>query len=335
MTKLAAGVASDLAAWYAAHRRELPWRQPRRAADPYCVWVAEVMLQQTRVETARRYYEAFLARFPSLRALARAREADVLTAWSGLGYYRRARNLWRAAREVESRWKGRPPGDPCQLASLPGVGRYTAAAIASIAFHQPVAAVDGNLFRVLSRLAGRTPAPAEARALATEILAAWPDPRRPGDGNQALMDLGAAVCPPAAPRCFECPLQPHCRAATTANPAALPARHARERRARAEAYWLRRRGDAVLLRPRPAAAGLMPGMWELPARRGGGRRLGEVRHAITIHAITAAVYAPIGAAPRNAAGKWCSAEEIAAMPLTGLTRKILRRFAPDIFPERG
>src|SRR5512136_569268 len=200
-----------LLGWYARRRRALPWRGVR---DPYRIWVSEVMLQQTRIATATPYYHAFLGRFPTLAALARARPADVLEAWSGLGYYRRARSLHAAAREVVREHGGRVPDDPAAFERLPGVGRYTAGAVLSIAYGRPLPALDGNAARVLSRLEA-LPAtmrdPAGARRL-WALAAARVPADRPGDWNQALMELGATVCTPRAPRCAACPLRRHCRA---------------------------------------------------------------------------------------------------------------------------
>jgi len=311
----ARGAARALLTWYDAHRRDLPWRRAERARNPYCVWLAEVMLQQTRVAAAAGYYERFLARFPDLASLAEAREADVLALWSGLGYYRRARQLWRAARLVQVQSGGQLPSDYAVLRRLPGIGRYTAGAIASIAFQQPVAAVDGNVRRVMRRYLGREWA---LRRLET-LIADW-GRERPGDFNQALMDLGATICLPRSPRCPLCPWRAACRTrgeGETARPAAA-------RRPLTERYALARRAGRIALVQRPAASARMAGLWELPRHRGRGRLLGRLRHAVTISDITAEVYAahsPAGAI------RWASPAECAALPLTGLARKILRRFA--------
>ncbi|MGH7729627.1 MAG: A/G-specific adenine glycosylase, partial [Candidatus Eiseniibacteriota bacterium] len=200
-----------LLAWYDRHRRDMPWRRTR---DPYPVWLSEVMLQQTQVATARPYYEAFLARFPSLDALARATPDQVLAAWAGLGYYRRARHLHEAARTVVREHRGRVPDDPVAFRALPGVGRYTTGAVLSICFDRPLAVLDGNVARVLSRLYALPAAirdPRGARrlwALADSLVPM----RRPGDWNQAMMELGATICTPRSPACARCPVRALCRA---------------------------------------------------------------------------------------------------------------------------
>lgn len=192
-------LAAALLRHYDVHRRDLPWRD---RADPYAVWVSEIMLQQTRVETARPYYERWLERFPDLDALADAEIDDVLRAWQGLGYYARARNLHRAARMVRERYHGAIPADPAELRRLPGVGAYTAGAVASIAFGAATPAVDGNVRRVVARLHDlEDPTAAQLQTLAVELVPA----DRPGDFNQALMEIGATVCTPRAPDCDACP----------------------------------------------------------------------------------------------------------------------------------
>lgn len=303
-------------AWYDRNRRDLPWRRPERARDPYCVWVSEVMLQQTRVAAAVEYYERFLARFPNVRALAAAEEDQVLAAWSGLGYYRRARQLWRAAREVEARWLGRLPGELAALRRLPGIGRYTAGAILSIAFQQPAAAVDGNVRRIFARWLGE-----ELPLARIEALGAGWGRKRPGDFNQALMDLGATVCLPRRPRCAGCPLHRNCRTRGESR----PTRTAAARREITERYWLGRDHGRVALVRRPDSSALMAGMWELPRHRGGGTLSGRVRHSITIWKITAEVYEGGSCAPPDA--RWLGPRERERLPLTGLAKKILHRFA--------
>ncbi|PZN08590.1 MAG: A/G-specific adenine glycosylase, partial [Bacillota bacterium] len=200
-----AEVRSRLLHWYDRCRRDLPWRRTR---DPYAILVSEIMLQQTRVETALPYYRRFLERFPTVERLAAATEAEVLRAWQGLGYYGRARNLWRAARAIVQRHGGRVPAEWEALIALPGIGEYTAGAVLSIAFGQPVAAVDGNAERVLARLFGidddlsRAPGRRAVRERAAELVAS----PRPGDVNQAVMELGATICTPREPACGNCPV---------------------------------------------------------------------------------------------------------------------------------
>jgi A/G-specific adenine glycosylase len=259
----AAALHRRLLRWYDRSRRDLPWRATR---EPYRVWLSEVMLQQTRVATATPYWHAFLERFPTLDALARAPVPAVLRAWAGLGYYRRARDLHRAARLVVREHGGRVPDDPTDFARLPGVGRYTVGAVLSIAFDRPLPVLDGNVARVLSRLRAlplghRDAAGARALwALAGELVPA----RRPGDWNQALMELGATVCTPRAPRCAACPLRAACRALATGRVGQLPPAPARRagvkvRQAVALIEW---RGRMLVAR---RAGPLLDGLWEPPA----------------------------------------------------------------------
>src|SRR5437763_41828 len=259
--------AAALLAWYDRHRRELPWRAlPGETADPYRVWLSEIMLQQTTVVTVAPYFARFVARWPNVRALAAANLDEVLHEWQGLGYYARARNLHACGRVVVERHGGDFPDDPVALRALPGIGDYTAAAIAAIAFDHRSAAVDGNVERVVARLfAVAEPLPqakSRLRALATELV---PE-RRAGDFAQALMDLGATLCTPRRPRCVLCPWRGDCAAAVAGIADCLPARLAKpERPLRyGVAFWLSRDDGAVLLRRRPEK-GLLGGMIELPS----------------------------------------------------------------------
>jgi A/G-specific adenine glycosylase len=255
-----------LLAWFEAHRRELPWRETR---DPYRILVSEIMLQQTRVETVVPYYLEWIRRFPDLESLARADEEEVLRAWQGLGYYRRARNLRLAALKVLEEHGGEVPEDATVLRRLPGVGEYTAGAVGSIAFGVPVPAVDGNVRRVLARLLDEgAPGAARLRAVASTLV----DPDRPGDWNQALMELGATVCVPRSPACARCPVARWCTARAEGTVAERPARaSAREvpRFLEAVAVMVRRGrepspgGWEVLLERRPEG-GLLGGMWGCP-----------------------------------------------------------------------
>ncbi len=255
-----------LLAWYDAGHRDLPWRFPQRAADPYRVWIAEVMLQQTQVRTAIPYYERFVARLPTLEALAAAHEDEVIALFGGLGYYARARNLHAAAREA-LRAHGGLPASLEALRALPGFGPYTAGAVASIAFALPAAAVDGNVARVLARLflVPGDPGAARVRARLTALAQALVHPARPGDLNQALMELGAGVCGKADPRCGRCPVGSLCRARSAGRERAVPAARRRpERRALVLACAVVRRGGAILL-ARRSAGGLFGGLWAPPA----------------------------------------------------------------------
>jgi A/G-specific adenine glycosylase len=249
----------------------MPWRGE---TDPYRIWVSEVMLQQTRVETVRDRYGPFLAAFPTLRALAKASEGAVLKAWEGLGYYARARNLRRAAAALVDAGRDALPDTVDALRALPGFGPYTAAAVGSIAFGRPAAVVDGNVVRVVARLANEAgdvaSAPVRARiaAEADRLL----DPARPGDWNQAVMDLGATVCVPRAPRCLLCPVETHCLGRAAGRADALPTRRPRAKAPHHDiAAGLVWKGGRLLVARRPAE-GLLGGLWEFP---GGKREEGE------------------------------------------------------------
>jgi A/G-specific adenine glycosylase len=256
-----------LLAWYDRHRRALPWRSPPgEPADPYRVWLSEIMLQQTTVVTVAPYFDRFVARWPDIRALAAASLDEVLHEWQGLGYYARARNLHACAGAVVERHGGRFPEHPEQLRALPGIGEYTAAAIAAIAFDHRSAAVDGNVERVVARLfAVDEPLPQakpKLRALATALV---PE-RRAGDFAQALMDLGATLCTPRRPRCVLCPWRADCAAVAAGIAEDLPARLGKPERPlrHGVVFWLSRDDGAVLLRRRPEK-GLLGGMIELPS----------------------------------------------------------------------
>lgn len=339
-----------LLAWYDANRRDLPWR---RTSDPYAVWVSETMLQQTRVETVIPYYERFLARFPDVESLASADAEEVYTLWTGLGYYSRARNLQAAARAIVGEHGGRLPREAAALRQLKGVGRYTAGALASIAFDRPEPAVDGNVLRVLARLLGirddiaRQPVRERFWQLAGE-LARGP---RPGHLNQALMELGATLCRPRAPLCPSCPLEAVCDALRSGDAEKLPikSKPSPPRRVEAVAGWLER-GGRVLAVQRPQG-GLLGGMWELPggeidgegtaeealrrhlARRLGlsvtrTERVGEIEHRFTHRHLTLHVFrcGAVGGRVRRrdlAAHRWLSPAGIARLPHGGPTRKAL------------
>jgi len=297
--KRLAAIRRRLLGWYGRARRVLPWRGTR---DPYAIWVSEVMLQQTRVEAVVEPYARFLARFPDLRSLAAASEGTVLDAWAGLGYYRRARNLHRAVRVCAAEHEGRVPSDPVAFRALPGVGAYTAGAVLSIAFDEPLPAVDGNVIRVLARLFAidglvtRQPASGRIRALAAALVPRRPRQRgatrRPAGGcgssnrgdeesrtadasgprawTQALMELGALVCVPRAPACDRCPLATLCAAHRDGREAGLPVRATPRAREEVEVSVaaVLRRGSVLLVR-RPSK-GLLAGMWSLPTLEGAG-----------------------------------------------------------------
>ncbi len=259
--------------WYDQHRRDLPWR---RNTDPYRVWVSEIMLQQTRVAAVLDHYARFLQRFPTVQSLAAAREASVLAVWSGLGYYHRARRMHQAAKVIARERRGVFPRSAEEWRTLPGIGRYTAAAIASIAYGEPLAVVDGNVERVLERMFGRN----EGREAAWQKADMLLDRARPGDFNQAMMELGATICTPRAPQCLVCPVNTWCqsRGAQTVQPQA-------PRKRSQLCYALIRKNGAVLLVRRPADVSLMAGMWELPSisesQRDGHKPVAKLRHSIT------------------------------------------------------
>jgi A/G-specific adenine glycosylase len=327
-----------LLTWYRAHKRDLPWRATR---DPYRIWVSEIMLQQTRVAAVLEHYRLFLAAFPTAQALAAASEAEVLALWSGLGYYRRARMLHRAAKMVVEEWAGAMPRSAEGLRALPGVGAYTAAAVASIAFGEPVAVVDGNVERVLARVAGWSAAEAGFATRVGTFAGTLVDPERAGDFNQGMMELGATVCLPRRPLCLGCPWQRWCR---TRGEHPMPVRRAQQRQHSARVVWLRGVGakKQVRLVQRAADASLMAGMWELPVynpsatpsttrsanpsaeAKAGERPEFTVRHAITVTNHVVDVYVRSGVV-RGLEGEWVTVSALSERALTGLTRKVLRR----------
>jgi A/G-specific adenine glycosylase len=320
-------IAPALIAWYRKGHRDLPWR---RTADPYRIWVSEIMLQQTRARAAVPYYERFLERFPAVDALAAADEDEVLALWSGLGYYARARNLLRAAREIAG--AGRFPADFPGIRALPGVGDYTAAAIASIAYGLPHAVIDGNALRVAARLENDASdvAASRTRARLREAVESWLDRKDPGTFNQALMELGATVCLPGEPLCAVCPLARFCGARGEGTAAQLPVKGSRVEPVRIAATLLVvRRGGRVLLRRREDGARRMAGFWELPAPEEltaarPGDIVGEFRHTITHHQYTFTVQAGhlAGAAP--APFRWFDPSGLAGIPLSTTARKAIR-----------
>jgi A/G-specific adenine glycosylase len=260
----AATLHARLLDWYGREKRNLPWRQTR---DPYAIWVSEVMLQQTQVKTVLGYWPRFLQRFPTVSALAAAEESDVLALWRGLGYYARARGLWRAAQAVAAWHDGKLPAEKDALLALPGFGRYTAGAVGSIAFGLPLPLVDGNVARVFSRLfaiegpTGEREREKRIWAVAEALL----PPGRPGDWNQALMELGATVCTPKTPRCERCPLMNACTARAMGRVHELPEPKVRApRKALHLACAVVERKGRVLLLQRPSG-GLFGGLWELPS----------------------------------------------------------------------
>jgi A/G-specific adenine glycosylase len=301
---LRSAIRRNLLRWYRENKRDLPWR---RTPDPYAIWISETMLQQTQVNTVIPYYEKFLATFPTVHALARAPLSKVLRLWAGLGYYRRAKHLRTAAQQIVKQYAGTIPQDFAQLRALAGIGDYTAGALLSIAFGKRYPAVDGNARRVLSRILRITDERA-LRQIAAELVPA----AKPGDFNQALMELGAMVCTPKNQRCADCVVSSLCASRTSAR--GVPALSARARMKFKSVVWplaIVARGEKVLLRRR-SGNGLLAGLWELPGKELGRReeigtaltnqlhdlglsmarakKIGEIRHAITHRRIRAPIY---------------------------------------------
>jgi A/G-specific adenine glycosylase len=263
-----ASLRRNLLAWYRANRRDFPWRRGR---DPYRIWLAEIMLQQTRIAAVLPYYQLFLARFPTVRALARARESEVLKSWAGLGYYSRARNLHRAAKQIVAEHNAQFPSTINGALALPGIGHYTAAAILSIAYDVPLAALDGNVARVLARLfaiRGDVRAPQKWKRLAAtaqQLLA----PQSPGDWNQAVMELGETICTPRTPQCSRCPISRHCKAHALGIAHKLPAvrrKRETERMRIAAAIFVDPLGRTLLTKtPGAHDTALFSCLWQFPA----------------------------------------------------------------------
>ena len=337
-------LARKLLRWYAAQKRSLPWRAD---PQPYAVWVAEVMAQQTRLDSMLPYYRRWLRRYPTTRALARSSEQDVLALWEGLGYYNRARNLRRAAQMIMSEFGGKLPSRIEDLRRLPGIGAYTAGAIASVAFKVDTPAVDGNAVRVLARLfdialpIGSTAAQKQFWSLATEHLPAG----RAADYNQALMDLGAQVCTPRQPRCGDCPLQAECRAAALGNQEHRPVKaKVKPLPRRHYAAAVIQQGGQVLVLQRPAR-GLLARMWEFPNAPGTkatlrktlqqslgqrmplNRRLGKFRHSYSHFSVHLQVFhqALNGVRPKvqiQGKHKWLPIQQLDRLPMGKLDRLI-------------
>lgn len=310
-----AALRKALAKWYRQNARDLPWR---RARDPYAIWISEIMLQQTRVAAAIPYYERFLARFPDAGSLAAASEPEVLTHWSGLGYYSRARNLHKAAQTIAA--KGEFPKEYAAIRELPGVGDYTAAAISSIAFGLPYAVVDGNVRRVMARLLND--AGADIQSAADRLL----DRKDPGCSNQALMELGAVICLPANPLCGSCPVAGFCGAHRHGTQGEIPARRQKPETVRLERVLLViSKRDKILLVPSPRVRGF----WDLPEPFPGARpakTLGLFRHTILNRHYRFEVRE--GSAKNDPAGsRWQSIGQLDEIPLSTTAKKALRCLA--------
>jgi A/G-specific adenine glycosylase len=323
-----------LARWYGENARELPWRGIN---DPYATWLSEVMLQQTRVATVIERYKEFMERFPTVQALAAANESDVLALWSGLGYYRRARMLHRGAQYVVSQLGGVIPETAAELLALPGIGAYTSAAIASIAFGERVAVLDGNVERVLLRILGEPEGSGNAEKVRLTLVAQSLLPpssgsvaNAPGDHNQAMMELGATICLPRGPLCLQCPVMELCR---TRGEHVTTKRQAMQQRRVAHLLTTRTRSGSaeVLLEKRSAEASLMAGMFELPPLPLDAvatlQPVLQVKHSITNTSYQVDVFS--GAALRKEipaaenALHWIAVSGLNEVPITGLARKVL------------
>jgi A/G-specific adenine glycosylase len=306
--------------WFGQQKRDLPWR---RSKDPYAIWVSEIMLQQTRVAAAIPYYARFMARFPDYQVLAGASEEDVLRHWAGLGYYYRARNMQKAAQLMTG--LGGFPRDYGGILALPGVGDYTAAAVGSIAFDLPHAAVDGNVVRVVSRLFRSNAGRKQIAELVGNLL----DRKRPGDFNQAMMELGATLCLPKNPQCLLCPVAKFCGARKLGLQQDFPAQRVKTKNVEIERdlFWIERDGR-VLAWQRPADARLMPGFWELPEREHlpdakPKDELGGFRHGITVHNYRITVWrTAVPSKVKNC--RWLEVGGLSALPLSTIFKKALK-----------
>ncbi|TIO54583.1 MAG: A/G-specific adenine glycosylase [Mesorhizobium sp.] len=350
-------ISARLFAWYDAHHRDLPWRVTPDAfsrgarPDPYRIWLSEVMLQQTTVEAVKAYFRTFLEKWPSVEALAAAPAEDVMKAWAGLGYYSRARNL-KACADLVARQGGRFPDTEAGLRELPGIGAYTAAAIAAIAFDRPAAVVDGNVERVISRLYSiETPlseAKPEIRALVEKLV----PQKRPGDFAQAMMDLGATICTPRRPRCMLCPVREDCSAILSGDPERFPVRLPKDDKPlRRGAAFVAERGDgAILLRKRPDK-GLLGGMTEVPttawtARIDGAttpdaapfpadwRRAGRIGHVFTHFALELEVFHAHIKGDVADGHFWSLAHEISGEALPTVMKKVIEAAIPGATKKR-
>jgi A/G-specific adenine glycosylase len=316
--------------WFAVDKRRLPWRTERGGRpDPYRVWLSEIMLQQTTVAHATPYFEAFTRRWPTVEALAAAADGEIMAAWAGLGYYARARNLIACARTVAGELGGAFPDTEEGLRRLPGIGRYTAAAIAAIAFARRAVAVDANVERVVARLfAVETPLPAAREEIYRLAGSITPDSEA-GDFAQAMMDLGATICTPRSPDCARCPLAELCEARRTGAPERFPIKAAKTPRPRRQgiAYWLEHDGHVLLVR-RPAK-GLLGGMLALPTDSEGApaqaewREAGRVDHVFTHFALSMRLLC--AAAEQRPDGTWWPIERIAEAGLPTLFAKLASR----------
>ena len=352
-------IPSDLLlAWYDRHHRDLPWRvSPPMAArgvrpDPYRVWLSEVMLQQTTVQAVKAYFALFTERWPTVIDLARAEDEDVMKAWAGLGYYARARNLKKCAEAVAFEHGGVFPDTEAGLKALPGIGDYTAAAIAAITFNRQSAVLDGNVERVISRLhTVETPLPA-AKPQMRALVAAMTPAERPGDFAQAMMDLGATICTPRRPACALCPLNASCRALAETDPELFPRKAAKKEKPvrRGAAFVAEDETGAVYLRKR-GTSGLLGGMTEVPGSHWTARIDGEtgpeaapfaadwaacgtVTHVFTHFELRLSVYrAMVSRTAARDNGWWQNRETLDGEALPTVMKKAIRQAIPDAFQK--
>jgi A/G-specific adenine glycosylase len=353
-------VASPLLTWYDRHARKLPWRVGPTdrgrgvTPDPYRVWLSEIMLQQTTVAAVKPYFDDFVRRWPSVAQLAAARRDDVMKAWAGLGYYARARNLHACAAAVVAEHGGRFPPTAAGLKALPGIGEYTAAAIAAIAFDEPATVVDGNIERVIARLfAIETPLPA-ARKTIREMQARLTPQTRAGDYAQAVMDLGAAICTPKKPACSLCPLSESCAARAAGRQEEYPVKADKAKRpTRYGAAFVAIRADGAILLRRRADKGLLGGMTEVPGTEWSGRTetsldaaplsadwkrvSGDVTHVFTHFRLELRIYrADIGMRRKPPAGSWwASPQSLPDEALPGVMRKAIEAALPGATRKRA
>ncbi len=337
MQMSSSAVSRALLDWYDTHARTLPWRTPpgEPPADPYRVWLSEIMLQQTTVAAVKPYFAKFTERWPDIKALAVASEADVMAAWAGLGYYARARNLHACARVVTEDHDGRFPETEAGLRELPGIGAYTAAAIAAIAFGEPAVVVDANVERVVTRLdAIETPLP-KARKAIRAIAKKLTPVARAGDFAQAMMDLGATICTTRSPACAICPLRGHCAATQTADPAAFPVKAAKKAKPlrKGTAFWLESDEHVLLVRRPPK--GMLGGMRALPTgpwedtppglagepAKADWLERGVVRHVFTHFALELDIFAATALTRDGIEGEWWPIDSIEEAGLPTLFAK--------------
>jgi A/G-specific adenine glycosylase len=337
--------ASDLLTWYDAHARRLPWRAlPGELSDPYAVWLSEIMLQQTTVATVGPYFQKFLQKWPTVGDLAAADIDEVMHAWAGLGYYSRARNLHACAKQVATEHGGVFPDNEEGLAALPGIGPYTAAAVASIAFDRPAVVVDGNVERVIARVFDIREALPGAKKPIKEMTATLTPKKRPGDFAQAMMDLGATICTPRRPSCDLCPWTKSCRARKAGDQESLPVKAPKKVKPtrKGAAFWAVRKDGAVLIRKR-APKGLLGGMMEVPSTQwieeGKGetehlaqaplakakwkKRIGEVRHTFTHFHLVLELYEASVSLKTKAEGEWVQPEDLGDHALPTVMKKVV------------